>query len=63
MKITRRQMLLGGVALCAEAQQAVGFRWPKGKRAAVSLSFDDARTSQLDVGIPLLDRHKVPATF
>ena len=28
--------------------------WPDGLRAAVSLSFDDARTSQIDTGMPLL---------
>lgn len=39
------------------------FSWPEGKRAAVSLSFDDARLSQADVGIPLLDSYGVKATF
>ncbi|HSW01313.1 MAG TPA: polysaccharide deacetylase family protein [Sedimentisphaerales bacterium] len=39
------------------------FPWPDGKRCAVSLSFDDARPSQVDVGIPLLDEYGVPATF
>jgi len=39
------------------------FAWPDGKRAAVSLSFDDARASQLDVGMPLLAAHGVKATF
>ncbi|MEQ9439709.1 MAG: polysaccharide deacetylase family protein [Cyclobacteriaceae bacterium] len=37
--------------------------WPEGKQVAVSLSFDDARPSQVDVGTPLLDQHKVQATF
>lgn len=40
-----------------------GFAWPHGCRAAVSLSFDDGRPSQLDVGMPLLDRAGVRATF
>lgn len=40
-----------------------GFPWPPGKRVAVSLSFDDARPSQLDAGIPVLDRHGVKGTF
>lgn len=40
-----------------------GFRWPQGRRAAVSLSFDDARLSQADVGIPILDRHGIKGTF
>lgn len=39
------------------------FNWPEGKRAALSLTFDDARVSQAQVGIPLLDRYSVKATF
>ncbi len=39
------------------------FRWPEGKRGAISLSFDDARPSQVDNGVPLLDRYHVRATF
>jgi len=39
------------------------FAWPPGKRAAVSLTFDDARLSQADVGIPLLDGYGIKATF
>ena len=39
------------------------FVWPGGARAAVSFSFDDARASQLDRGIPILDAHGVRATF
>jgi hypothetical protein len=39
------------------------FRWPEGRRAALSLSFDDARPSQLDRGVPLLDARGVKATF
>jgi peptidoglycan/xylan/chitin deacetylase (PgdA/CDA1 family) len=39
------------------------YPWPGGKRCAVSLSFDDARVSQADVGFPILRKHRVPATF
>jgi len=39
------------------------FAWPDGKRAAVSLTFDDARLTQADVGIPILDRFGVKGTF
>jgi len=42
---------------------AAAFRWPEGKRAALSLTFDDARPSQVDNGLPLLDRLGVKATF
>ena len=44
-------------------QQKEPFAWPEGKRVAVSLTFDDARLSQVDVGLPVLDRHDVRATF
>jgi hypothetical protein len=39
------------------------FQWPNGKRAAVSLSFDDARLSQIDTGLALLNEEHVKATF
>lgn len=39
------------------------FEWPEGKRAGLSLSFDDARGSRVDVGIPILDRYNVKGTF
>ncbi len=39
------------------------FPWPPGIRGAVSLTFDDARLSQVDRLIPVLDRHGVKATF
>jgi len=37
--------------------------WPSGKKMALSLTFDDARFSQIDTGIPLLDKYGVKATF
>jgi peptidoglycan/xylan/chitin deacetylase (PgdA/CDA1 family) len=39
------------------------FTWPNGARAALSLTFDDARYSQVDIGLPILDRYGVKATF
>ena len=36
---------------------------PNGKRVAVSLTFDDARASQLDVAAPILQAHGMRATF
>lgn len=47
----------------APTNTAKAFRWPSGKRAAVSLSFDDARVSQIDTGLALLNRQHVKATF
>ena len=39
------------------------FHWPAGKRVAVSLSFDDARLSQIDRGLDVLNPTGVKATF
>jgi peptidoglycan/xylan/chitin deacetylase (PgdA/CDA1 family) len=39
------------------------FPWPEEKKIALSLTFDDARLSQIDTGIPLLDKYGVKATF
>ena len=59
--------LLGTGAAAAQEQAtspgASPFPWPSGARAAVSLTFDDARPSQVDVGLPIFDRHGVKVTF
>ena len=39
------------------------FAWPSGVRGALSLTFDDARPSQVEQGVPLFDRFAVHATF
>lgn len=39
------------------------FSWPDGKKSALSLTFDDARTSQVDTGIELFEKHDVKVTF
>ncbi len=39
------------------------FKWPEGKKMAISMTFDDARLSQIEKGIPLLDKYNVKATF
>ena len=39
------------------------FKWPEGKKAAISLTFDDARFSQVNTGTALLDKYGVKATF
>jgi len=39
------------------------FSWPDGKKIAISLTFDDARLSQIDKGIPVLDKYNVKGTF
>jgi peptidoglycan-N-acetylglucosamine deacetylase len=42
---------------------SMSFAWPEGKRAAVSLSFDDARLSQIDTGLTVLKKKGVKVTF
>ena len=39
------------------------FSWPYGRRAALSISFDDARPSQLDNGVEILARYGLTGTF
>ena len=63
-------LLLPAFSVVAQYQQpgakppaSVTFRWPEGKRAALSLTFDDARASQIDNGLPLFARFSVRATF
>ncbi len=57
-------LALACAASLVAAQQATpAFTWPDGRRVAVSLSFDDARASQVDGGTALLDRYGVKATF
>jgi peptidoglycan/xylan/chitin deacetylase (PgdA/CDA1 family) len=47
----------------ANSQTGNSFHWPEGHKAAVSLSFDDARASQVDTGLPLFKRLGVKVTF
>lgn len=51
-----------GIDRMRRARQSRGM-WPSGHRSALSFSFDDARTSQLDVAVPALARLGVVATF
>jgi hypothetical protein len=39
------------------------FVWPLGKTAGVSLTYDDALRSQLDIAVPALARHHLLGTF
>jgi peptidoglycan/xylan/chitin deacetylase (PgdA/CDA1 family) len=39
------------------------FAWPDGQKMAISLSYDDALDSQLDIAIPALDKHGLAASF
>lgn len=55
---------VGGFGQTARAQSvSKPIAWPEGKRMALSLSFDDARLSNVDAGTGLLDHYGVKATF
>ena len=52
--------VLTSMGACA---QSPALLWPHQARAAVSLAYDDALNSQLDVAIPALNRHGLKASF
>ncbi|HEY1090231.1 MAG TPA: polysaccharide deacetylase family protein [Burkholderiaceae bacterium] len=53
-------LLLCALALPAPADE---FKWPRGARLAVSLGYDDALASQLDIALPALNAHGLKASF
>ena len=58
--------LLLSILLCEKTAGQTAdmpFKWPEEKQVALSLSFDDARQSQVDVGTKLFDKYGVKATF
>ena len=53
-----------GLGMTRPAQaKGAPFTWPQGVRAAVSLAYDDALDSQLDIAIPALDKAGLKASF
>lgn len=55
--------LLCAVSAALSAQTGGSYSWPDGKLAAVSLTFDDGRASQVEAGTALLDEFGIKATF
>lgn len=60
-----RQLLTAVLlAVTVTAQAATtAFQWPAGKTAAVSLAYDDALPSQLDIALPQLNKAGLKASF
>lgn len=56
-------LALSLAATAAFASDRPAFAWPQGQRAAVSLAYDDAVPTHLDVAIPALDRHGLKGSF
>ena len=50
-----------GTDLIGQENKAI--QWPDGNTVAISLTWDDARDSQVLVGTPILDKYEVKATF
>lgn len=63
----RRVRVFALAMLISVAAQAQSFPsplvWPHQARAAVSLAYDDALDSQLDIAVPALNRHGLKASF
>lgn len=55
--------LLFPITLSYAQEKSQAFPWPEGKTIALSLTFDDARLSQVEGGTALLDEYGVKATF
>jgi peptidoglycan/xylan/chitin deacetylase (PgdA/CDA1 family) len=66
-KIFKTCMFFVAFALANQGVSAqpvvASIHWPEGKRVAISLTFDDGRTSQVEGGTALLDSFGVKATF
>ena len=45
------------------SKERADFKWPESFLGAVSLTFDDARPSQIDNGMPVLNRYGLKASF
>ena len=63
MRACLTAFLLLAIACSPAAPAGDGFAWPEGRKAAVSLAYDDALDSQLDTAIPALDRHGLKGSF
>src|SRR5256885_8839348 len=61
--------LIAGASGCLQASSSRSrssgheLAWPPGKTAGVSLTYDDALRSQLEVAVPALTRHHLVGTF
>ena len=54
---------IGVLLVCSSASNAEPVGWPDGAATAISLSYDDALNSQLDIAVPALERHGLRASF
>ncbi|MDR7192385.1 polysaccharide deacetylase family protein [Luteimonas terrae] len=62
-RVAAAVLMLAAWSCPAISAQPAAFAWPDGRKAAVSLAYDDALDSQLDIAIPALDRHGFKGSF
>lgn len=43
--------------------QETKFNWPEDKKIAISMTWDDGRSSQIEYGLPILNEYGIKATF
>lgn len=55
--------VLSVVSLAAQQPRTEITKWQDGKRAAVSITFDDATINQFRIALPMLNERGLPATF
>ena len=55
--------VLSVVSLAAQEPRTEIAKWQDGKRAAVSITFDDSTINQFRIALPLLNERGLPATF
>ena len=56
-------LICGSIAAYALSASVSFAFYPNNAKHAISISFDDARKSQVEVGLPILNKHQVKATF
>ncbi|NNG44376.1 polysaccharide deacetylase family protein [Pseudoalteromonas sp. NEC-BIFX-2020_002] len=56
-------LLTSASCFAQDSTKYLGFTYPDKAQNAVSITFDDARESQVDVGTTILNKHNVKATF
>lgn len=56
-------LMIGLLVSAFTLADATAFKWPKGKKAAVNLAYDDALNSQLDNVIPALNKYGFKGSF
>ena len=63
MKLCVALFLLVPLAIVSAQPGTEILNWPGGKRAAISITYDDGTENQFKIALPLMQRMGIPATF